>query len=418
MYAAVFLTIVVFSPLALVSAVLRPMPSAIGTGLAPATTLGSAPVILAALAFIAVALLGALICDLCMLLKIKARSRIARRSVRQARRAKVACSSDVRTPTAIGYFHPRIVVPLDLAERISDDEWSAIVAHENAHLVRYDDWAKAIQSALVRLMWFSPALWWLGGRLDLERELASDESATTDRDPRAYAACLVRLAADVRPLPAPAAWTARSQVAIRVEQLVRRRARRPLAATAASGGLGIGIALVLAFAFDLEPGTSRGPAPLHAVAAANIPAPAPLAMAPVGPQVIGSTLAHRSARESQPGIHASAERPAGVAARKAAAGVQVAAVLPAGPCRTCELLRRPVADGPSLPRHRRTLGAPSIVIVPAPAAQATSAPLPMPVRAVVGAPASHPTSFLPSVEPEEQPSSEPSGPFVFVPGGH
>jgi hypothetical protein len=139
----------------------------------------------------------------------------------------VATSARLRTPTAIGYFHPRIVVPRDFRARVSGEEWRAIIAHENAHLRRYDDWSKAVQAVLARMLWFLPALWLLGARLDLERELASDELVVASTMlPHAYAACLVRLVVDgnARRLPTPAAWRSRTQVAVRVERMLRPRA--------------------------------------------------------------------------------------------------------------------------------------------------------------------------------------------------
>lgn len=159
--------------------------------------------------------------DVVRLLRIKACSSVDISVARAARNAPVARSGRVRTPTAMGYLRPRIVVPADLRGRLNGAEWRAILVHESAHLARYDDWSKAVQTALARLCWFAPAVWLLGARLDLERELASDEHVLRAAvDPRAYAACLIRLACDVRRQPAPAAWTRRSQVAVRVERLL------------------------------------------------------------------------------------------------------------------------------------------------------------------------------------------------------
>jgi Zn-dependent protease with chaperone function len=181
--------------------------------------------ILAGVGLVALVLTGDLLRDLTTLMRVKARSRVDRAEALGARRAPLAISASLRAPTAIGYFHPRIVVPQGFRTRVSGKEWRAILAHENAHLRRYDDWWKAAQTVVVRVFWFLPALWVLAARLDLERELASDELvvASTGR-PRAYAACLVRLVVDTAgPRSAPAAWRSRAQVAVRVERILRPR---------------------------------------------------------------------------------------------------------------------------------------------------------------------------------------------------
>jgi Zn-dependent protease with chaperone function len=137
------------------------------------------------------------------------------------RRARVACSIAVAVPTAIGYLRPAIIVPADFRRRVDATEWHAIIAHEAAHLARGDDWAKAIQSTVLRLAWWLPGLWMLAARLDVERELASDERAAATTGARRYAACLLRLAtSDAPALPALALWSRRSQVAVRVERLL------------------------------------------------------------------------------------------------------------------------------------------------------------------------------------------------------
>ncbi|MDB5041477.1 MAG: putative glycine-rich protein, partial [Candidatus Eremiobacteraeota bacterium] len=66
------------------------------------------------------------------------------------RNARVATSPTVPTPTAIGYFHPAIIVPAGFRDRVDAGEWEAVLAHECAHLARRDDWAKALQSAVLR----------------------------------------------------------------------------------------------------------------------------------------------------------------------------------------------------------------------------------------------------------------------------
>ncbi|GAC1415806.1 MAG: hypothetical protein NVSMB5_05390 [Candidatus Velthaea sp.] len=372
-YAAAFIAAALFAPSALLFSLLRPAAPAMDGPLDARLTGHTPPVIIATIAFVAIVLLGDLALDLICLMRIKSRSYIDPTQPPQARNAPVAASRRVRTPTAIGYLHPRIVLPADLGGRVSADEFRAIVAHENAHLARYDDWSKAMQTAIVRLSWFAPALWALAARLDLEREVASDERVLCSAavDPRAYAACLVRLASDVRhPRPAPAAWTARSQVAFRVDRLLRPAVSPPrlrgalglltLAVALALGGLGS--ALVVPGAHHPAPAAPVVGVlePLRSFALERRTTPPTIRPAPVGKPVVlvrKATLpipvSPIAARSAYMGQNARAVRrrakPVAARIRLAPALEQVAAVAPISPCRMCVMLRRPVVDGPELP---------------------------------------------------------------------
>ena len=106
------------------------------------------------------------------------------------------CVSDsVRVPTAIGFGRPAVVLPSWCLQDLKSDELHAVVLHELQHLRRRDDWTNLLQQVVGALFFFHPAVWWLEGRLALEREMACDDAviaATSNR--RAYARCLVSLA--------------------------------------------------------------------------------------------------------------------------------------------------------------------------------------------------------------------------------
>ena len=170
-------------------------------------------------AIVAAALLLGLACDVIRLRRVKRRA-VPLGSV-AVRGARIGLSPTVTTPTAIGYLHPAVVLPDGFRARVDEREWDAVVAHECAHLARGDDWAKALQSTILRIGWWIPGLWVLSRALDLERELASDERAAVETGPRRYAACLLRLATDRADAIAPGLWARRSHVAIRVERLIR-----------------------------------------------------------------------------------------------------------------------------------------------------------------------------------------------------
>jgi BlaR1 peptidase M56 len=175
------------------------------------------------------------------------------------RNAGIGTSPTVPTPTAIGYFHPAIIVPAGFREQVDAGEWDAVVAHECAHLARHDDWAKAVQSVVLRACWWLPGLWLLGRRLDLERELASDERAAPATGARRYAACLLRLATgNCADALAPGLWGRRSHLAIRVERLLRpRRDSSPIVRGIALGAFSAIVLAVLAAAVVAVPAIGR-----------------------------------------------------------------------------------------------------------------------------------------------------------------
>ena len=252
-----FLAAAFVGPLALAAATLRTAPDAVpAAGAAAAGTLKLLALpVLTVLVVVAGALLLGLACDVVRLRRVK-RQAVPLGTV-AVRGALIGLSPTVTTPTAIGYLHPAVVVPDGFRARVDEREWDAVVAHECAHLARGDDWAKALQSTILRLGWWIPGLWVLSRELDLERELASDERAAAETGPRRYAACLLRLATDRSDAVAPALWARRSHVAIRVERLIRPTAQgAPVVRAASLGAFTAAAFAVVAMAVLAVPGTA------------------------------------------------------------------------------------------------------------------------------------------------------------------
>ena len=67
--------------------------------------------------------------------------------------------------------------------------------HELAHLRRYDDWTNLAQKLIEALLPIQPAVFWLGGRMSLEREMACDDWVIASTGTaRPYAASLTKVA--------------------------------------------------------------------------------------------------------------------------------------------------------------------------------------------------------------------------------
>jgi beta-lactamase regulating signal transducer with metallopeptidase domain len=111
------------------------------------------------------------------------------------RKVTLCSAKQLRVPAAIGLWRPAVVVPEWATKELSSDELNQVVLHELAHLRRWDDWTNLAQQLVKSLFFFHPAVWWIGKKAALEREMACDDAvlAETAR-PRAYAECLAHLA--------------------------------------------------------------------------------------------------------------------------------------------------------------------------------------------------------------------------------
>ena len=116
-------------------------------------------------------------------------------AIESRRRVTVCSSNAVRVPAAIGYFRPIVVFPAWTLQEVPAAELDPILLHELAHLRRYDDWSNLAQKVLKAVFFFHPAVWFIEGRLTLEREMACDDAVlAANFSPRSYAESLLGLA--------------------------------------------------------------------------------------------------------------------------------------------------------------------------------------------------------------------------------
>jgi beta-lactamase regulating signal transducer with metallopeptidase domain len=111
-----------------------------------------------------------------------------------SRSVTLATSECVSVPSAIGFFKPTVVLPTWALRELPPDELNVVLLHEFAHLRRWDDWTNLLQKFVQAVLLFHPAVWWIQGRLSLEREMACDDQVLAETaNPRGYAKCLVSL---------------------------------------------------------------------------------------------------------------------------------------------------------------------------------------------------------------------------------
>ncbi len=135
--------------------------------------------------------------------------RLARllRRMRVSRSVRLLESTMVDVPTVVGWLRPAILLPAATMAGLTAEQLEAILAHELAHVRRYDYLASLLQSAVETILFYHPAVWWVSHRMRVERELCCDDEAVAAcGNPIEYARALAGLEA-LRPAPrlAPAA---------------------------------------------------------------------------------------------------------------------------------------------------------------------------------------------------------------------
>lgn len=174
-------------------------------------------------------------------------------------------------PIALGVLKPCVLLPAALLSRLPVDLIEALLAHELAHVRRWDYLANLLQSAVEALLFFHPVVWWLSARMRAERELVADEvSAELLGDRRRLALALHALSEmpEQTPQPTPVlAMAARGgDLLQRIERLL---APRP---QATGWKLALPALLIAATSFVVQARggeTPEPPAPATAVTAAK-----------------------------------------------------------------------------------------------------------------------------------------------------
>jgi hypothetical protein len=142
------------------------------------------------------------------------------------RDVRVAGSTQIATPVAVGPWRPSILIPAPLLDALDPDELDQIGLHEAAHLARWDDCALLAQRIVEALLAPHPAVRWIARQIDLEREIACDDRVVASLGrPLSYATCLTRvveLGGSGRSLAAAAAAETRSHLSRRVDMLLDR----------------------------------------------------------------------------------------------------------------------------------------------------------------------------------------------------
>jgi beta-lactamase regulating signal transducer with metallopeptidase domain/type II secretory pathway component GspD/PulD (secretin) len=88
-------------------------------------------------------------------------------------------SALVQVPTVVGWLRPVILLPASALTGLTAEQLEALLAHELAHIRRYDYLVNMLQTVIETLGFYHPAVWWISHRIRVERENCCDDLAVS-----------------------------------------------------------------------------------------------------------------------------------------------------------------------------------------------------------------------------------------------
>src|SRR3984957_18099905 len=83
----------------------------------------------------------------------------------------------LQAPAVIGWFRPVVFLPVTALTGLSEEQLEAVIAHELAHIQRFDPFVNVFQVCVETLLFYHPAIWWLNKKIRAEREHCCDDMA-------------------------------------------------------------------------------------------------------------------------------------------------------------------------------------------------------------------------------------------------
>jgi beta-lactamase regulating signal transducer with metallopeptidase domain len=113
---------------------------------------------------------------------------------RLGHRVVLRVSDEVISPMVFGIWRAVVLMPLSATISLTPEQLQAILAHELAHIRRWDYLCNLLQTSIECLFFFQPAVWWISRRVREFREACCDQvAATTCADPIVYAEALLHM---------------------------------------------------------------------------------------------------------------------------------------------------------------------------------------------------------------------------------
>lgn len=110
------------------------------------------------------------------------------------RAIRLVLSRNWMEPGIFGILRPVLIWPEGISQHLDERHIDAILAHEIHHTRRRDNLTAAFHMVVEAVFWFHPLVWWVGRRLEEERERACDEEVSLlCQQPQVYAESILRV---------------------------------------------------------------------------------------------------------------------------------------------------------------------------------------------------------------------------------
>lgn len=205
---------------------------------------------------------------------------------------RLGISTQLPFPVTAGWWRPIVILPASLLSGMPPHLVEALLAHEVAHIKRFDYLINLLQSLIEIVLFYHPVVWWLSKQIRQEREqIADDLAASLLGEPRRLALALSELEQFQFIQPQLAQGAHGGNLMLRIKRLIQTDATIKTAGwklLLPSLGLGATCLALFAHANVLSPATPiASPHPVPAVAAE--------AIANTGSTTIASTTSSTSA---------------------------------------------------------------------------------------------------------------------------
>lgn len=165
-----------------------------------------------------------------------------------SRPVRLLKSALVEVPAVIGWWRPIILLPAASLAGLTPGQMEAILAHELAHVRRWDYVVNAAQCLLETLMFYHPVVWWISRCVREERENCCDDLVVkVCGDRLAYARALATLEESRAELPNLAFAASGSSLLKRIRRLLGATEARPVNGRQLGGLalLGLGLLMII-----------------------------------------------------------------------------------------------------------------------------------------------------------------------------
>jgi beta-lactamase regulating signal transducer with metallopeptidase domain len=114
--------------------------------------------------------------------------------LRMGRKVALRLSDELISPMAMGVWRATVILPVSAVMQLQPAQLEAVLAHELAHIRRWDYLCNLMQTTVECLLFFHPAVWWVSRQTRDLREVCCDEvAARSCDDPVVYAEALLQL---------------------------------------------------------------------------------------------------------------------------------------------------------------------------------------------------------------------------------